>query len=216
MDWIIWLIDQVARGWHHVWPPRVIQLNLPAAADPNAESGWDLALKWTSAAGGLLAAIFAGTAAFIALRTWLRSEDERAKAREQAYRAQASRVVGTVGMRTDPLTSKVRAVAVVHNRSDLPIYKVTVMITDVADTRASTKSNGDFRTIPPGEDVTVLGSGYTPSQAKHREAGLRVAIWFDDANEVSWLRNDDGGLVEFAVKAGQKKERNWFRAKAGA
>ena len=73
---------------------------------------------------------------------------------------------------------------------------MTAQITDPADGHEVTKA---FATIPPGDDVPFYGKFYDEHQSKRREGGLQVALWFDDANSVSWVRNADGELVEFTV-----------------
>lgn len=190
MDWLQWLLDALFGG---DGPTRVFINTTEIADDSDGVSLY----QWITGAGAIVAATFAGIGARTALKTWKRSEEEREKEAAIARRAQAARVVATTTMETDAF-GKVRSKAVVHNRSDLPIYKGSVRIVDTHD---GGETNEAFKTIPPGEDEPFYGKGYEPRQAARREPGLEVVIWFSDSNSVSWVRDRNGDLHEYDLNA---------------
>jgi hypothetical protein len=203
MDWISWLLTVLRRP---------IEVSTTVVQN---RSDWERWLAVATGVGALLAALFAGVGAWIAIKTWRTSEETRIKTEERERRAQATRVVSTVlAKRDEGDDDRYRAWATVHNSSDLPIRDVLVITSDVA---TGEYDSATVRTIPPDARVELEGLLFdrrTPEEiiSKFSEGVFgtdnfygtfaRVATHFTDANDVAWLRDDDGNLQEFAQPAG--------------
>lgn len=187
MDWVRWVLE-LLDGSHTAVAPQIIERTIVI------REGGVSAIQWVTAGIAVVAAAFTGIGARTALRTWKRSEAERQREAANQRRAQASRVVATMTMDTVPTRwSAWRAQADVHNHSDLPIFKGAVEITDAIEDNTVVR---EFKTAPPGVS-TFFGNGYTVGASAKREKALAVTLYFEDADNVSWVREADGTLHEF-------------------
>lgn len=187
MDWVRWVLE-LLDGSNTAVAPQIIERTIVI------REGGVSAFQWVTVGIAIIAAGFAGLGARTAQRTWTRSEAERRQEAATQRRDQASRVVATMTMDSVPTRwSTWRAQADVHNHSGLPIFKGTVEITDsIEDTSVSR----EFKTAPPGVS-TFFGNDYTVGATAEREHALAVTLYFEDADNVSWVREADGTLHEF-------------------
>jgi hypothetical protein len=187
MEWLRWLLE-ILDGTNPSAPPLIIKHTTEIH-----EGGGAGAFQWVTAAIALVAATFAGLGARTALMTWKRSEEERAVEAAVQKRKQASQVVATVSMHQH-LSGNYQSRATFFNRSDGPVYNVAVDIVDNCDGDSEVT---EFKIIPPREDQYAYGKFYQKSRANRSREQLDVAIFFDDANNVPWVREADGTLHEF-------------------
>lgn len=186
MDLLRWLLE-LLDGTNLATAPQIVEHTTVI------REGGAGAFQWVTAAIALVAATFAGLGARTALMTWKRSEQERAVEAAVQKRKQASQVVATVSMHQH-LNGNYQSRATFFNRSDGPVYNVTV---DIFDNYDGDSEVIEFKIIPPREDQFCYGKFYDEMRAKRSRDKLDVAIFFDDANNVPWVREADGTLHEF-------------------